>query len=437
MSEVALPKEIAYTPVLPSLPADTINTSVVVAPSNGASFTDGQIIQIDLPASGFADPNTMYVRYKLNIAQSGSPVVGAIRGTPAVAPFVKLEVLLGSQVIETIMNYNMVYNMVTNLQMNVAQKVGCVNLGYLNGSTVVAVPPTFSNVNGCAFAATASTNYSLAFPLMSLLSGAERLLPLFAMPNVRLQLTLDTSSNIISGGGSTGNVITVSNFEFCFDKINFGAGVESMVQQMGASQKLFIKSNSWATLSQLLPTSASGTQELIFNARYASIRSLFTNFAGNNIAWCLNGNFDSVDVTANNGDLQYFIAGKAFPDRSVSTTQNKYGALMELKMAINGGLHTLQAQNMGITSAEFNATGLSLGTATSNLVPGKFWFGVNCEKFSTGNALLSGVSTQNSPVSLRINLGTATVQGYNTTLIVLYDALIELDMPNRNAIVRQ
>ncbi len=344
MSEVALPKEIAYTPVLPSLPADTINTSVVVAPSNGASFTDGQIIQIDLPASGFADPNTLYCRYKLNVNQGGTPAAGTIRGTPAVMPFVKLEVLLGSQVIETIMNYNMVYNMVTNLQMNVAQKVGCVNLGYLNGNGQSIVQPLLDNVNGCTIAASATNTYSFAFPIMSLLSGAERLLPLFAMPNVRIQLTLDNSANIITNSNIANTTIAVSNVELCFDKINFGAGVESMVQLMGASQKLFIKSNSWATLSQLLPTSSSGTNELIYNARYASIRSLFTNFAGTNSSLCANGNFDSVDLTNNNGDMQYFIAGKAYPDRSINTAQNKYGALMELKMAINGGLHTLQAQ---------------------------------------------------------------------------------------------
>jgi hypothetical protein len=436
MSEVALPKEILYTPTLPNLPADTINTSVVVSPSNGSTFGAGQLIQFDIPMSGFADPSTMYLRYKFNITQAGGNQAGWIRGTPAVSPFVKLEVILGSQVIETIMNYNMVYNMMTCLQMNIAQKVGCPNLGYFSAQGVAVVDPTFYNCNGCYFGATTSTNYTYAFPLMSLLAGAEHLLPLFAMPNVRLQFTVDTPANIITGGGVTGNTIALSNLEFCYDKISFGAGVEQMVQQMGAQQKLFIKSNSWATLSQTLTSGVVGTNELIYNARYASIRSLFTNFSGNNATYCVNGNFDSVDITANNGDLQYFIAGKAFPDRSVSTLQNKSGALMELKLAANGALHTVQAQNMSITPEEWYSIG-NAADPTDNESPGKFWFGVNTEKFSTANALLSGVSTQNSPISLRMNLGTQTTQAFNITLIVLYDALIELDMPTKNATIRQ
>ena len=191
-------------------------------------------------------------------------------------------------------------------------------------------------------------------------------------------------------------------------------------------------------MSQNLSTTVSGTNELIFNARYASIRSLFTNFAGTTIARCINGNFDSVDVTSNAGSYQYFIGGKAYPDREINTTQNKYGALMELKMAINGGLHSLQAQNMSITSQEFNVyDNMTDITATSVLIPAKFWLGVNCEKFSTANALLSGVSTQNSPVSLRMNIGSPTEQAYNVTLIVLYDAVIEVDFANRNASVKQ
>ena len=432
---VVLPKELAYAPELPSLPRDTINTSVVVSPSNGQSFAGGSIVQFDLPASGFMDPNTFYLRYKLAVTQTGTAATGYIRGTPAVMPIVKLEILFGSQVVSTIMNYNLVCNMMYNLQMNIAQKIGAVNLGYFNQNNGTIVTPSFVNANGCAIPASPTSTYSLATPLACLLSGCEHLLPLFAMPNIRVQLTLDTGSNIITGGGTT-NTITLSNLELCFDKINFGASVEQMVQSMG--ERVYIKSHDWATMSQNLGLGVSGTNELIYNARYASIRSLFTNFAGTTITRCINGNFDSVDVTSNAGDYQYFIAGKAFPDRAISTSQNKYGAMMELKMAINGGLHSLQAQNMAITNQEFNYFDNGTDTTpTSVLIPAKFWLGVNCEKFSTAGALLSGVSTQNSPVSLRMNIGLPTEQAYNVTLIVLFDSLIEIDFISRNATVRQ
>jgi hypothetical protein len=421
---IVLPKELAYAPTLPSLPPDTLNTSIVVSPCNGASFTENQIIQFDLPSSGFLDPNTLYLRYK------GTSVVataaGAIRGTPAVAPFVKLEVLFGSQVVETIMNYNMIYNMVTNLQMTVGQKAGCPNLGYLDVSTT----PAFDNQNGRTLPLGTSISY-YALPLMSMITGASHLLPLFAMPNVRIQLTIDSNSNWFYSSTGTLTSNTLSNLELCFDKIDFGYGVEQMVKSMG--EKVYIKSSSWASMSQNLASGVSGTQELIYNARYASIRSLFTNFAGTS-SNSINKNFDSYDATSSNGDYQYFIAGKSFPDRPISTVVNKCGSLMELKMAINGGLHSLQSQNMSITPAEYY---IDANDATTIAIPGKFWLGVNTEKFSTANALLSGVSTQNSAVSLRMNLGTATPQAYNVSLIVLFDALIEIEMLNKDARIKQ
>lgn len=421
---IVLPKELAYTPTLPSLPPDTINSSIVVSPSNGASFTQNQIIQFDIPASGFMDPNTLYLRYKSTAVVATAS--GSIVATPCVSPFVKLELLLGSQVVETIMNYGMIYNMVTNLQMNVAQKAGCANLGYLDLSTT----PTFANQNGKTLA-DGDVN-TFAFPLMCLLSGAEHLIPLFAMPNVRIQLTLDSySSYFYSGASGTLTSYTLSNLELCYDKIDFGYQVEQMVRGMG--EKVYIKSNSWASMSQNLASGVSGTNELLYNARYASIRSLFTNFGGT-AATSINKNFDSYDVSENTGDYQYFVAGKAFPDRPISTTINKNGALMELKMAINGGLHSLQAQNMSITPLEFNRVD---NATTTVAIPAKFWLGVNTEKFCSSGQLLSGVSTQNSAVSLRMNFSSATAAAYNVTLIVLFDALLEIDLVNKNATVKQ
>jgi hypothetical protein len=442
MSTIVLPKELAYAPELPNLPHDTLNTSVVVSPSNGSTFNEGSLIMFDIPASGFLDPNTLYLRYNLNIVQA--TLAGQIRGTPAATPFFKLEILFGSQVVETITNYNMIYNMITNLQLNVAQKVGCVNLGYLDPSATAsagATAPSFSNANGCAIPVQAQpgTTYSLALPLMCLLTGAEHLIPLFSMPNVRIQLTVDTLANMTYNSTGVSSIPTgglLTNVELCYDKVDFGYAVQEMVKSMG--ERLFIKSQSWATMSQTLSSGVQGTNELIYNARYASIRSLFTNFAGNTAAKCINGNFDSVDITSNNGDFQYFVASKAFPDRPISTRQNKYGALCELKMAINGGLHTLQSQNMAIVSREFNYTDASLATsATTVFSPAKFWVGVNTEKFSTANALLSGVSTQNSAISLRMNINTATTQAYNITMIIMYDAIIEVEPQIRNASVRQ
>lgn len=446
---VTLPKEVNYSPSLPSLPPNTTNTSVVVSPSNNTTFNQsGNVIMFDLPASGFMDPNTMYLRYQLALSQTVAP--GFIRGTPAVQPFTKMEVLIGSTIVETIMNYNMVYNMVTNLQMNQAQKLGALNLGYVDANTTACTVASqtglsLSNINGASIpwtVGTVTTTYSFALPIMNILTACDHLLPLFAMPAVRIQLTIGGPSDITYSATGVTTVASLSNLELCYDKIDFGSDVEALVR--GSGDKVYLKSQGWATMSQNF-TGGAGTNELIFNARYNSVKSLFCNFAGGTLAKCVNGSLDSVDITSGGlptggGDYQFFIAGAAYPQRSLSTSLNKYGILAELKMAMCGSINSLSAQNMSITPREFNYTDLGLvtgGNATTVTAPGKFWLGVNTEKFSTANALLSGVSTQNSPVSLRMNLAIAPAQSYNITLIALYDAILEVDFASRNCIVKQ
>ena len=57
--------------------------------------------------------------------------------------------------------------------------------------------------------------------------------------------------------------------------------------------------------------------------------------------------------------------------------------------------------------------------------------GTNVERLSTGSVLLSGISSQLSPISVRIELGTATTNAQNLILCALFDAIIECDLPNR------
>jgi hypothetical protein len=73
----------------------------------------------------------------------------------------------------------------------------------------------------------------------------------------------------------------------------------------------------------------------------------------------------------------------------------------------------------------FTNNGGAIGaTPTTITNPGKFYFGVNTEKLTTNGVLLSGISTQSAPISLRLQLGTATTYGYNVSVFALYDALI-------------
>lgn len=284
MGDLPIPNSLNYHDIPKPLPPNTIKRSVVIRPSNNSSFTDNAIIQLDSnTARGyFLDPGSMYIRYNLSCTSTQASGTAFLRGgTPYTMPFSLLQVFCGSQLVENIQSYNLLTNMLINLKMNVAQKIGAAtNFGYLGQSAAgTLVAPTFSNVNGCQLI-TNSTGYvntlKLSGPLPNILSNSQKLLPLWLMGMMRVQLTLDTLANMTASGSTTSGM-TLTNVELCYDLINFGDDVATMVEQ--SYPKILIKSSSWnCTTIPFNAVTSPGQFSLVYNVRLASIKSLFFNF---------------------------------------------------------------------------------------------------------------------------------------------------------------
>jgi hypothetical protein len=269
----------------------------------------------------------------------------------------------------------------------------------------------------------------LSAPLVSLLSNSEKLIPLFAMPQVRIVLTLDSLANQFTTAGGNGvTAFSIDNVELRYKVVDMGGAVENVVLGMGP--KLYIKSQSFACSTQTLPQVASGYSELVFNQRFASVKSLFS-VLGCGGANAVNGFYDSSDLTSGNGDYSFMIGGVMYPQKPISTSTAKNQALMELKSAV-GSIFD-KSNNMSINRVEWSY--VTANPTTTATAMAKFWIGTSTEKLNSNN-LLTGISTQNSPISLRINTGTNTGASAIISLIVNYDALIEIDCLTRQASVK-
>jgi hypothetical protein len=392
----------------------------------------------------------MYIRYRLvtTLPTTTAAVGGSVKGTPVYAPFARLETIVGSQVVESIQNYNQLCNMLVNCRMNYAQKVGLANaFGYTDNTSATTYAFNFSDNapngldlnNALCVGASAGlgpgANVSLAAPLGCILSNADNLVPLKFMPSCRIQLSLDSLGNVYGGSG-TAAATTITNYsiqncELCYDVIEFSPMVDQAISSMG-NGAITIRSQSYLSSGVTIPAASNGSLEFLFNQRLASIKSLFTHLSGAD-ATKVNGFFDSVDITTNNGDYSWTIGGIPYPPRSLSTILNKAGISMELSSAF-GPAHDLLTSNFAINPTEFNY--LINGTTTIQQM-GKFYLGTNVEKLSTNGALLTGISSQGSPISFRVSMGTATSQNAVIQLICLYDALLQIDIPSRTLTVMQ
>jgi hypothetical protein len=423
---VILPSSVAYGESLPALPDNTQCLNISANPVNGSTFGPGQQIYLDLVNRGFLVPDSMYLSYTYAYTNTIGATAGVF-GVPAVAPFSRLDVQVGSMTIDTIQQYNLFYHWLTNVSMDVAQKYGNqFNLGYFAAAGV----PTLEQLDGRIL--DANETGSAAFPVVSILSNSEKLLPLFAMPQVRVILTMDAIANYVTSlTASPISNIAISNIQLRYKVVDFGGAVEQIV--LGSSDKLYIKSQSFSLASQTVPANSTGSIELVYNVRYASVKSLFgLNGNGKPANSTRGGFFDSVDLTSGNGEYQFSVGGVPYPPNPISSRTGKAMAMLELRSAV-GSIFD-KANNMSINSLEFGFQ--TTDAATSVQVPAKYFIGTSTERLNSNN-LLTGISTQNSPISYRINTGTAVGTSNSlATLIVNYDALIEVDTQTRQVAVK-
>jgi len=418
---IVLPQSVNYSEALPSLPEQTVQIPVASNPVNGQTFTSGQQIQFDLLNRGLLVPDSLCISYTYTTTNL---VNAEMIGCPVYTTFSRLDVQAGSQTIDTINSYNILMNMMSNLTLSVSDKYGLQSsFGYFASTGV----PSLEQLDGRLLTANETGTFSA--PLPCILSNSEKLLPLFAMPQLRIVLTVESIANMFTSTVALPTAWTLSNVELRYKVVDMGSEVENMIRGMG--DKIYIKSQSFSCSSTTLAAATAASVELVFNQRYASVKSLFAingvGTAGSNKA------FDSVDLSVSTGDYQFIIGGVNYPQRPISARTNRASALQELRSAV-GSIFD-KANSFAINSVEFGYNAGTASACTYN-APGKFYIGTSTERLNS-QSILTGISTQNSPISYRINTGGSIGANASTiTLVVNYDALFEVDTVNRQLSIK-
>ncbi len=431
---VALPKVVDYNEPMYSLPPNTQSFQVVCNPISGSVFSPSSSIDFDLGSRGFLVPNSLFIRYRLNVDINGANPA-YMCGTPVYTPFLRLAVNVNSMVTENINNYNVICNMLTNLTKDTAQKLGeQFNYGYGIAQSVGAVDN--ENIDGGLFSADGVKTMSA--PLICSLSNCEKLIPLFLLNGIRLTFTLDTIANMFSKIDNTASgtaavlpdAVTLDNFEVVYQCVDMGDEVKNMVSSL---DRIRIKTQTFASSIQPLAANVSGQQNLIYNHKFSSVKSLFLNMGGTDrTSYSANGNFDSYNV-AYQGDYSFIIGERVVPQRALSAGNNSGGIITMLRQAIGSVYDKNNA--MSINAREFTSS--VSNTKTTTVYPSKFWVACSTEKLKVAGSFFTGVSTESSPISAVINVSTATTQGHNVMLIVNADLIYEIDPQTKQIVVIQ
>jgi hypothetical protein len=256
------------------------------------------------------------------------------------------------------------------------------------------------------------------------------------MGGVRISITTDQLSNFTILA-ATPTLFQFESLEIAFDMVDFGRGMDSVVGSMADSEgNINLKSSSWNVSAQTLGALAAGTtQENIYNVRLSSIKSLILQAGG--IGNQVNkGKFDAVAIQGPAGSTQFVVASQVYPQTPISEL-NQATVMSELRQSL-GEAHDLLGSKMSIQDLTFNANlgrNQSDGTSTI-LLPTTHFVGVNTEKVSSNQLMMSGISSQLSPISVRLTNSEAVATGSLLTLFVLYDAILSINLPTRQVQTR-
>jgi hypothetical protein len=435
-----LPSEVAYSTIQGAIPNGTTSMDVNLAPSNGQSFScsTGAIITFDLPAKdGFIVPNTLNLRYKYSVP---STLESKIRCTPVYAPFQRIETIISGTIAEIIPDYNVVQNMLTNCNFDIAQKYGNPSYGWRVDNDGVpnmeALDSRHCELNevGC-----------MSAPLPCILSSCQKYIPMGAMGSgTRINLTLETLNNIfcpaaaavvadpangVLASAAIGIPIdlVLSDLILSYQMVMFAPEATNEILGNGP---IFLKTQSFNATTQTIPIGSAGSLELVYSQKMASMKSAFMHFSSNSI----NGKFDSFDILGTaNGDLQFGVASKMIPPRPLSNAPGSKAMIMTTLKQATGSIYD-KNNTFSINNGEFYK---QLGTATSAVSPAKCYFGVNTEICPSNNVMLSGISTQDSPITCRMNLSSLTPATVSATLITAFDVILEIDPSTKSVVVRK
>ena len=451
----ALPKMIDYAEPMFSLPSGTQSFQVVCNPLSGSTFGANTQIDVDLGSRGYLDPKSLIFRYKMT---STAGATTYMVGTPVYTPFQRLQVVMNSQTVEQIPNYNVVCNMIVNQTKDVSQKLGEQSAYGFADEYILSSPITNEQLDGGVFASGASKYVSA--PLICSLSNCQKLIPLHLLNGVRLSFFTDSIANmfsVVSNAGATPvgtadattrvvaytagtnvttialpgtNEFTISNFEVVYNCIDFPQEIKDVVSSM---DKIRIKSSTWASSAQSVAQGVTGQRNLTFNHKFSSVKAIFLNMGGTTRTISANGNMDSCNIAGITGDYQFSVAGINYPQRCLSCANNHGGLLQSLRQAIGSVYDKNNA--MSINALEWNK--ISTNT-TQPIVPAKFWVGVSTEKLKLeGSSFFTGISTESSPINAIININTATSRPHNVMMIVNADLIYEIDPQTHQVVVIQ
>lgn len=418
-----LPKEVDYTKPA-QLPASVKCSSLVAVPQGGKNgYSSGNQIMIPLVQYGYFVPNSGYLVAKISF--TGTANANSLLSVVASSWISRLDTFINSQSVETVNQYGAVSSMLLHSKMSTADKWG---LSYPFGLKVA--DGNANNVDSHSKTGADTHIIYIATPLNCIMQNADKMLPL-RMGESRIVLTVNDLANFSVQDDGTASELTnlsIDEVEYHYDIVEFDAMTDNLIlgAQADEAGDLYFKSQSYASSSAQIANATQGFLEIPFANSLASIKSIFALFCRTDRAKF----YASYDPTQSNGSVQFTIAGQTYPPKALDTINARPAVVLEHLQAIHGSKTSVDTARCCLSELNFRSSNVAFANDSITDLA-KAFFGVNTEKIS-GSYLLTGVSSQNSNSTVRVQIGTALTAALNCLTVFNYDALIRYNPSSGN-----
>jgi hypothetical protein len=344
----------------------------------------------------------------------------------------RVEVYSGGNLLSSTDEYSLMHSMYTQSQVNSADA----NTIHAVLNNAVDNPPSADNLAGVQIGATIETGNSVkvAFP------PCDSMIPLHAMSDLTLQLTLhsaDTAVYNIGTDGSTANATSsyqLSNIRFMGEIIELDQGAnQALTQAVGGQFK--VSSQGIRHYNADVPASTGAVSALI-SARFQSWNNFIACMRKN--AFISDNSVDCQNIRARNGltSFQLRAGAEFYPPQEVKCDAGETAeALMELQKVYHGVGSTLSHGIM--TKASYEASNPACkASAPSGVVDnklsayrGSFMFGLDLSAYgSNSSAMLDGLNTLASQSFLELKFASnSTVDAMRLDVFARFDQMLVCD----------
>lgn len=447
--------DIITGPAIAAIGAGAAN-QIFVASSGGGPFPfrQEQII-FNIPSgnsdSVFLDPVATTVTFRMRYTVTTQAVGGTTPQMNLIGSgaswFDHLTLYSNGKVIEDIDQYGLLQNYLLANTVSIAERWGGISTSMgadSNSATGIDLPFTGAGIS-----------YSMCFtiPLLSIIGvNSDKYFPVGIAKGLQLVLTTARNMPIATFVGATVvttqpifSAMVLQDFTLNMRYIDVGRQAAQQLRATLQAGKWLYKSTTYKAGVAIIPNGSVGSYQVELPIRCASLRSLLHQFGVTTSTVCINGHYDAINPAINSRQLQ--IGSKKYPTRPINDLVRPSESYMYLIQALGGGIAkslgtvvfresyspvlpsvpagsdaACTVPNLGI---RLSPTGNDIASTSIIKYPNSAYYGYDTERVNS--TLFSGVSTNQEPPVLNLNLAVAATRIVTCFAWGMADIVLQFD----------